>query len=364
MNPKRGLLVIPSLRGGGAERVMTLVANGLAARGFDMHLALCQKEGIWLQRLAADVVVHDLAAPRVRQAAWPLARLVRELHPRSVLATSSHLNTLAGLVRPLFPRGTALLLREVNINHFEPEMLAGMRGRLMRRGYQAADRVICLADSMRGLVTRHLGVPDSKIVRIFNPLALSANGMSRPEREGDEQSRGKRLVAIGTLEHRKGFDRIIDAFPRLLDRWPESSLTIFGDGVERAALESQIAGLGLANQVRLAGFQASAAAELRQADLFVLSSRFEGLPNVLLEAIAARSPYVVVDHPGGTRDVLDILGEQQRLTGDLSEWRPEWFEPVSDRVAAVAQEHFGFEAIVQQYADVLFPEADSARRAA
>ncbi len=364
MNVGRSLFIIPSLRGGGAERVFTLVLNGLAARGFDMHLALCQNEGCWLERLSPAVTVHDLRSPRVRQAGWPLSRLVRSLRPQSVLSTSSHLNTIAGLFRPLFPRQSSLVLREVNINHLEPAMLKGLRGTMMRRGYQAADKVICLTDGMRELVTRHLRVPSSKLVRIFNPLERTSDSAERCASMAHAAAKGKRLVAIGTLEHRKGFDRIIAALPRLLERFPESTLTIFGDGLERAALESQARKLGLTNQIRLPGFSSSVANELRNADLFVMASRFEGLPNVLLEAIGARCPFVVVDHPGGTREVVELLGEEQRLTTALDAWKPDWFESVAPRTVSLAQHHFGYDSIVQQYANVLFPEAASRRLAA
>ncbi|HVJ84058.1 MAG TPA: glycosyltransferase, partial [Caulifigura sp.] len=245
---------------------------------------------------------------------------------------------------------------------FEPALLKGLRGALTRRAYQAADRVICLADGMREMVTTRLGVDSRRVVRIFNPIEPAVDGEASPT--DHRTGAGPRLMAIGTLEPRKGFDRILAAMPRLLESRPKATLTIFGEGPERWALEQQAVSLGLRGQVRFAGFSSKAASELRSADLFVLSSRFEGMPNVLLEAIAARCPFVVVDHPGGTREMVELLGAEHRITNDLSEWMPEWFEPLTPRVRQLADQHFSYESIVQQYANVVFPEAAGARLAA
>jgi len=359
---RRALLTIPSLRCGGAERVFTVVLNGLAARGFDMHVALCQKEGHWLERLSPQVTVHDLKAPRVRQSVFALARLCSRLLPRSVLSTSFHLNVLVGLLRPLLPSCTQVVLREVSINHFENSALKGLRGVLSHRAYQSADRVICLTDSMRKQVISRLGVKADRAVRIFNPLDDVADAALRTPPATSTEAR--RIVAIGSLRHYKGFDRIIAAMPRLLQKHPGSTLTIYGEGEHRADLEAQVAASDCAELIRLPGFTSDVRGALQSADLFVLSSRFEGMPNVLLDATLARCPYVVVDHPGGTRDVVELLGQQHRITSLLEDWKPEWFDPLPAGTIEQARRHFGLEAVLDEYASVLFPEVVSARRVA
>jgi glycosyltransferase involved in cell wall biosynthesis len=340
--------------------VFTLVLNGLAAAGLDMHVALCQREGHWLGRLSPEVKVHDLRAPRVRQAAWALIQLVRRLRPDSVLSTSPHLNSVTGLCRPFFPRGTRVFLREVSIHHFDPSFLKGIRGSLMRRAYRAADGVIALTDSMRPMIERSLGVPGERISRIFNPMQFIGE---TSERRPPAVS-ARKLVAIGQLTPPKGMDRLIAEFPALLSRDPSSVLTILGEGPERGSLERQIRGLNLTEHVRLAGFCADVRSHLNEADLFVLPSRFEGMPNALLEAIAARCPVVVLDHPGGTREVMTLLGEERRITTSLEHWKDEWFAPLSQRAIQQARLHFGFDSILKQYASLLFGKRASARRAA
>jgi len=363
MERLRGLFTIPSLRCGGAERVFTLLLNGLAAAGHDMHVALCQREGHWLERLSPAVTVHDLRAPRVRLAGPSLVQLVRRLRPASVLSTSSHLNTVTGLVRPFFPRSTGVFLREVSVNHFDPAYLRGLRGSLMRRAYRAADGVVALTESMRPLIHERLAVPEDRIVRIFNPLESTPGDLAGPPAERAPDS-PVNVLAVGSLTAPKGMDRLIAAFPALLARRPSSRLTILGEGPERAALQRQVDELGLVGRVHLPGFCADVRKELPGADLFVLPSRFEGMPNALLEAVSARRPVVVLDHPGGTREVMRLLGEEGRITESLAEWKQEWFRPLVDRTLELARLHFGFEAILDQYAALLFGERALARRAA
>jgi glycosyltransferase involved in cell wall biosynthesis len=155
------------------------------------------------------------------------------------------------------------------------------------------------------------------------------------------------------MDATKGFDRLIAALPALVERYPRAELVILGDGPDRKALTEQARSLGVSGRVAMPGFRADVRTWLQSSDLFVLASRFEGLPNVLLEAIDAECPVAVLDHPGGTREIMELLGQSYRITTDLREWRWEWFERPGAEVRAAAHEHFGIEAIVRQYADVL-----------
>jgi glycosyltransferase involved in cell wall biosynthesis len=355
VNSARVLMTIPSLRCGGAERVFALVAGGLSAAGFEIHLALAQKEGAWLDRLPSAVTVHDLAAPRVRQAAWPLWRLVRRLRPRSVMSTMSHMNVVVGLVRAAFPGRTRVLLRESTSMHFCDEFPDSRPGAIHKTAYRAADRIICLTDQMCRDFHERMGIPLDRLRRIYNPIdaAVSAAPNPKPHAYPFPEGRGPHLLSIGRMDVSKGFDRLIAAFPQCLRRYPDATLTILGDGPDRRPLESQVRSLGIEDRVAMPGFQADTCTWLRSADLFVLASRFEGLPNVLLEALDAECPVVVLQHPGGSREVLDRVGLAHRWTTRLAEWPSEWLAPPDAHVRRQALQHFGFETIVRQYADVL-----------
>jgi glycosyltransferase involved in cell wall biosynthesis len=213
---------------------------------------------------------------------------------------------------------------------------------------------------MRPMIERSLGVPGERITRIFNPMQFTAESSERRPPTGN----ARKLLAIGSLTPPKGMDRLIAEFPGLLSRYPTSSLTILGEGPERASLERQIRSLNLNDHVRLAGFCADVRTHLAEADLFVLPSRFEGMPNSLLEAISVRCPVVVLDHPGGTREVMTLLGEERRITTSLEHWKDEWFAPLAHRTLGQARLHFGFDSILKQYAALLFGKHARARQAA
>jgi glycosyltransferase involved in cell wall biosynthesis len=230
----------------------------------------------------------------------------------------------------------------------------------MRRAYRAADGVIALTDSMRPMIEQNLGVSGARITRIFNPMQFTGETSERRPLAGN----ARKILAIGSLTPPKGIDRLIAEFPALLARYPSSHLTVLGEGPERGSLERQIRGLNLGDHVRLAGFCADVRSHLAEADLFVLPSRFEGMPNALLEAISARCPIVVLDHPGGTREVMNLLGEEKRITTSLEHWKDEWFAPLAPRTLQQARLHFGFDSILKQYTALLFGKRARVRQAA
>jgi len=136
-----------------------------------------------------------------------------------------------------------------------------------------------------------------KAVVIPNPCVISTGARKDA---GD----GSRLVAVGRLDRQKGFDLLLAAFAQVAARNDRATLTIFGEGAERSALEKQARKLGIAERVRLPGITRSPGEWLEAGDVFVLSSRFEGFPNVLVEALAAGFAVVAFDCPWGPSSIV------------------------------------------------------------
>jgi glycosyltransferase involved in cell wall biosynthesis len=157
----RVLLLIPHLGGGGAERVTALLARNLPAEKYELHLGLITQAETGGESLPVSVHVHALGVRRVRAGAFPLLRLIRRLKPELIVSGMFHLNFLVLLLRPFFPRGTRILVRQNGTisASLAFDRLPGYTRLLYRLLYRRADWVICQTQSMAVDLARELGVP-------------------------------------------------------------------------------------------------------------------------------------------------------------------------------------------------------------
>jgi glycosyltransferase involved in cell wall biosynthesis len=364
MSLERALFVVLSLRVGGAERVTTTLLTHLAAsRNIDLHLALIDDDGEFRRELPPEVRVHPIGTRSPAACLWRLGRLIRTLQPDVVFSTMFPVNVTVSLLKPWFPPQTRLVLREVNVL----DALTGqnLRGRVLRRiaarSFPRADAVVCQSEFMRDDLCAGLRLDRDRTCLILNPIRFEhIRQLSITENPFADAGGGPHVLAAGQLMPKKGFDRLIAAAPGLLARLPDAQVWIIGEGRERPVLERQIAALGMQGRVHLPGVTGNPYCWMRHADLFVLSSRHEGTPNALLEAIACECPVVALDHPGGTGEVLGQLGLSHRIVDDLNAWSPEWFERPAPEVLAAARELLDAEHITERYLQVFQSAASAA----
>jgi glycosyltransferase involved in cell wall biosynthesis len=192
------------------------------------------------------------------------------------------------------------------------------------------------------------------IVCIYNPVDVERinNIANMGENPFADKGVGPHIVTAGRLYNQKGFDRLMRAFPALLKLRSGAQLWILGQGPRESEYKGLRVSLGLADCVHFVGFQKNPYKWFKHADLFVLSSRYEGLPNALLEAIACGCPVLAIDHPGGTREILALLGQLSRLTPRL-DWDSRFFVRPSKVVVSRLVEHFGVKTIVGHYSELL-----------
>jgi glycosyltransferase involved in cell wall biosynthesis len=308
------LLLIPHLGGGGAERVIELVARHLPAEKYELHLGLITQAATDAEGLPPGVQIHALGARRVRAGAFRLLRLIRRLKPDLILSGIFHLNFLVLLLKPLLPRRSRILARQ-NGTVSSALAFGGLPGYtrlLYRLLYHRADRLICQTQSMAADLAQQLWLPEERLAVLPNPVDVerirSSIQMNPASPDGFRPGPGPHLLAVGRLAREKGFDLLLRALASVRREYPEASLLIAGSGPEEAALRAECRALGLDRAVSFAGQLADPWPYFQRATLFVLPSRQEGLPNALLEAAAAGVPIVALPASGG---VVELVSGQR-----------------------------------------------------
>ena len=359
----RVLFVVPTLRGGGAERVMVTLLRHIDQR--HMRCALVVVDGsdaVYRDQVPANVELIDLCCTRVRYAVPRLVRLIREQQPDVVLSTLSHLNLALALVKPLFPRTTRLIVREafivsLGINSYRyPAFWRSLYRWLSPR----FDLVICQSQHMLNDFRQVTGLPPQRTLVINNPVDLAAIDIalagSGARAEGVPRPRAPlRLVAAGRLSLEKGFDILIEAIA--LVPGSDTTVTILGEGPMESALRGLATSLGVGDRVAFAGFQYNPFAHFAAADAFVLSSRHEGFPNVVIEALACGTPVIATPAPGGTCEILEPIYQceiaEAVTPGALAAAIERWRGRCVGRVARGSVASFRASAITHLYEDAI-----------
>jgi glycosyltransferase involved in cell wall biosynthesis len=311
---KKILFLVPSFAAGvgGAERVITILLRHLDHSRFECHLALVGEGRAFLEDMPGEVTVHHLGVSRMRYCVPAIVKLSREIRPDTILSTVIFLNAMLMLVQPFLPGRPRILLREASLPSAflaqvarNPRILKWM----YRILYPRADQIICLCDAAIEDLVQHFGIRREKLVRIYNPVDAEmvrrlAGGAASPY-----SGPGPHVMAMGRLQREKAYDVLLRAFSSVLKAFPSARLTILGEGPLETQLKKQAVELGVDRAVAFPGFQKNPWPYLKHADLFVLASRFEGLPNALLEVLALGVPVVASDCPGGVREIQQAVGE-------------------------------------------------------
>lgn len=370
--------LVEVLESGGAEALAVDIANELAVRGRDARMIILKGGGRFQERLAPAVRLHDLRRPRrdggqagrivyFLETARRLEALIRREHIGIVQCHLPKANFL-GLMLAM-RRSCRVLVTVHNNREFDYGDGAGpLKQRLRRAGYRAmlqrCDALVAVSDQVRVSLLAELRAPAAAGERIV----VVPNGVKVPPVPTPEERRAARrawavgddevlLVGVGRLTVQKDFATLLRALAHLPPDVPAWRCVIAGEGERRADLEVLVSALGLAGRVRLAGLVPDVAGLLRGADAFCLPSRYEGLPLVLLEAMAAGLPVVAFAIPGVAEIVTDGVHARLAAAGDegaLARVLADLLADESLRASLGAagrqlvSDHYGFDRMVGQ----------------
>lgn len=308
---ERIAILAAALDPAGAERVTLNLAEYFVNKGYDVDLVLVRRRGALLAEVPPAVRVVDLASKRALTAVRPFRKYLREVRPMAVFAINFEVNLTAAAARVGLSQPPKLVLSV----HCAPRQLLA-RDRPLRRFvatlagkflYRMADRVVAVSQGASDDLETLKWCDPARIVTIHNPVVRADfDGLAgqRIDHPWATDPRTPLIVGTGRLTAQKNFDLLLRAFARISDR-TRARLLILGDGEEREALETRIDQLGLRGRASLLGHVSNPYPYMRQADLFVLSSAFEGFGNVIVEAMAAGTPVVSTDCEHGPREILE-----------------------------------------------------------
>lgn len=379
----RVLFALSQLAAGGSQRQLMAILRRLDRQRFDPVLYLLYPGGELASELPADVPVEIwtqrggtrrgyLPGAGYRARAADLAKVLAQRQIDVVYDRTYHMTliTAAACRRRPTPRVSVIVTdpqRDLATNR---ERYGWIKRWLLARAYRQATRVLAVSEGVRQAAIACYRLPEHQVHTLGNFFDLDEiDRLAAQPLPQEEQRRPPpwcELVAAGRLHRQKGFDLLIEAVARLTQRGVGPvHVRILGDGPEAASLQTLIQRRGLTQHVTLAGFRSNPLPYYRQADLFCLPSRYEGLPNALAEAIACRTPVVAADCPSGPRELLaggqygrlvppdDVTALQAAIEAfvrDPQPWRQrtkaarDWLQhaygpaPIMDRLHALLEE--------------------------
>ncbi len=304
----------PSLDIGGAERAVVNLANGFLRQGKKVYLLLASERGPLLDELDAGIEVVDFGQQRVFGAVIPFARFLRNHQHLDVLfSVQNHANLVALIARKMARVELPVVINEQTTMSMHYAMEAGLKNqfipKLARLLYRQADAVVCISQGVADDIIKITKIPPEKVFRIYNPALPSPHELAQKIDAPFSHAwffpdLPPVVLAVGRLNVAKDYPTLLQAFALAREK-REMRLLILGEGEERSAIESLIQALGLETDVQLPGSVANPYPYMARCSAFLLSSSFEGLGNVLIEAMACGASIVATDCKHGPAEILE-----------------------------------------------------------
>lgn len=298
----RALFFLSDFGGGGAQRTLINLAASMPSDMLDVELAVANANGPACKWVPQGLTYHDLGCRRMNGAIPAFVGLIRSRAPDAVLSTMTHANVATWVAARLAGGNAAVALRETNSLRARSDLGPTIR-RLAAFTYRRADLVVGLSEGVRREMVRDMRLAPERTRTIPNPVDVSsiAKRVASARKSPSPWPAGRRrprILGIGRLVRQKAFEILIDAANSQV---PEADIVLLGEGPDRASLANRHQGSG---RLVMPGFVEDTTPYMAHADIFVLSSRWEGFGHVIVEAMAAGLPVVATDCPYGPADII------------------------------------------------------------
>ena len=359
---------LPCMEGGGAERVVINLLKEMLLQDISLDLILAAAEGPLLSQVPSEVRIIDLAAGRVVKAVLPLSRYLKKYKPQALISHLAHANVVSAIAKELARTNTELVVVEHNTLSASKSQLirAKLVPPLMKLVYPRANHIVGVSQAVSDDLENQLGLEKGRVKTIYNPVVndnLLAKAKAPLEHSWFTKNSPPVFVAVGRLTAQKDFATLIKAFA-LLRQNKLARLMILGEGELRTELEKLIDNLGMNDCVLMPGFVANPYAFMSRAKAFILSSLWEGLPTVLIEAMACGCPVISTDCPSGPREILEAgkygklvpMGKVEALSQAMLKLLN---STVDYKLLTERGMYFSFDRAVSQYLDILSTDLSS-----
>lgn len=318
---KKILFILPTLSSGGAERVILNIIKYLDRNKYEIFLVIINtRDAVYLKEIPENIIFIDLKCLRLRYSIFAIIFTIWKIRPNTIFSSIGHLNLIIGLLKFILPKNIKLIARETTFlnSTFSQYSFGVLRKLLFKRFYSNIDIIICQSTLMKIDLIRNFNIKEYKLIIIKNPIDYkNINDLMLQPLEFEMEGYIN-IVAVGRLVSVKGFDLLIKAIALINN--PSIRLILIGDGPNLIKLKDLRDKLSLSsNQVYFAGYQHNPYNWIFKSSLFILSSRMEGFPNVILEALIC-GKFVISTPVGGVLDLFNEISQNGTmiLTDDTS----------------------------------------------
>ncbi|MEY4700461.1 MAG: hypothetical protein RL326_648 [Pseudomonadota bacterium] len=288
---------------------MLVFARELLLRGYPVDLVLAKREGALQPLIPFGARVVDCKSSRMLHTFPKLAAYLRANKPAAVYSTITHANIMAALTCQAVKFEAPLIVRQSNapLSEHKSGVMHEVSRRLIPMTYPKASSVIAVSKGVQEELISMQPMLSERIQVLPTPVLTSdvrRQGEQTPAHPWFTERRAPVILSAGRLERHKGMFELLRAFA-VVRKSRDAKLIIIGEGSARTELEAEVMKLGLANDVDLPGFQENPFPFMNHATLFVLNSYYEGLPNVIIQAMSFGTPIVCTDCKSGPSEILE-----------------------------------------------------------